>query len=98
MNNTPGEPNIDVGRGVRQIGDVVCVCILVCRRKMVKGGMAISLLAKFGILRARISCSIAVKLAVVARGTEGQVIAGLTSPIMQFAESYLSLYTFPLQT
>ena len=39
-------------------------------------------------IRARISCSIAVKLAVVAGGAEGQVIAGLTSPVLRFAESY----------
>ena len=46
-------------------------------------------------IRARISCSIAVKLAVVAGGgggesggAEGQVIAGLTSPVLRFAKSY----------
>ena len=43
-------------------------------------------------IRARVSCSIAVKLAVVAGeksgGAEGQVIAGLTSPVLRFAESY----------
>ena len=48
-------------------------------------------------IRARVSCPIAVKLDVVAGrggggggsgGAEGQVIAGLTSPFLRFAESY----------
>ena len=38
-------------------------------------------------IRAHISCSIAAKLAVVAWGIRGQVIAGLTLPVFQFAES-----------
>ena len=41
-----------------------------------------------------VSCSIAVKLAVVAEATRGQVIAGLTSPILRFAESYPSISAF----
>ena len=44
--------------------------------------------------RARVSCSIVVKLAVVAGGIGGQVIAGLTSPVLQFAESYPSMSVF----
>ena len=42
----------------------------------------------------RVSCSIALKLAVVAGGTRGQVIAGLTLPVLQFAESYPSSSAF----
>ena len=40
---------------------------------------------------AHVSCSVTLKLAVVAEGTGGQVIAGLTSPFLQLAESYLSI-------
>ena len=45
---------------------------------------------------ARVSCSIAVKLAVVAGGTRGQVIAGVTPPVLWFAESYpfISAFSF----
>ena len=41
-----------------------------------------------------VSCSIAVKLAVVAGGTRGQVIAGLTASVLRFAVSYPSISTF----
>ena len=49
-------------------------------------------------IHASASCSIALKLAVVARGAKGQVIAGLTSPILRLAESYLSISAFPSWT
>ena len=39
-------------------------------------------------IRARASCSVTLKLAVVAGGTGGQVIAGLTALVLRFAESY----------
>ena len=47
-------------------------------------------------IRARISCSIVVKLAVIAGGIGCQVIAGLTSPVLPFAESCpsISAYSF----
>ena len=47
-------------------------------------------------IRARISCSVAVKFAVAAGGIRGQVIAGLTSPVVRFAESYpfISAFSF----
>ena len=45
-------------------------------------------------IRARVSCSIVIKLAVVAGGTGGQVIAGLTSPVLLSAESYPSISAF----
>ena len=45
-------------------------------------------------IRARVSCSIAVKLAVAAGGTGGQVIARLTSLVLQFVESYPSISAF----
>ena len=45
-------------------------------------------------IRACVSCSVAVKLAVVAGGIGGQVTAALTSPILQFVESYLSISAF----
>ena len=49
----------------------------------------------FGI-HTRVSCSIPVKLAVVAEGTGGQVIAGLTLPVLQLEESYpfISAFSF----
>ena len=46
------------------------------------------------MIRTRVSCSIAFKLAVVAGGIGGQVIAGLAAPIMRFAESYPSTSAF----
>ena len=46
------------------------------------------------VIRARVSCSVAHKLAVVAGGIGGQVIAGLTSPVLWFAESFLSISAF----
>ena len=45
-------------------------------------------------IRMRVTCFVAVKLAVVAGGTGGQVIAGLMSPVFWFAESYLSISAF----
>ena len=42
-------------------------------------------------ITACVSCSIAVKLAVVAGSTGGQVIAGLMVPVLRFAESYPSI-------
>ena len=45
-------------------------------------------------ISARVSCSIALKLAVVAGGIGGQVMAGLTAPALRFAESYLSISAF----
>ena len=45
-------------------------------------------------IRTRVSCSIAVKLTVVAGGIGGQVIAGLTSPVLLFEESYPSISSF----
>ena len=45
-------------------------------------------------IRARVSCSVALKLAVVAGGIGGQVIAGLTSPVLRLAESFPSISAF----
>ena len=45
-------------------------------------------------ISARLSCSVALKLAVVAGGMGGQVIAGLTSPALRFAESYPPISAF----
>ena len=45
-------------------------------------------------ITARVSCSVAIKLAVVAGGIGCQVIAGLTAPVLQFAESYPSISAF----
>ena len=45
-------------------------------------------------IRARVTCSVTLKLAVVAGGTGVQVIAGLTVPVLQFAESYSSISAF----
>ena len=46
-------------------------------------------------MHTRVSCA---KLAayVVAEGTGGQVIAGLTSPVLRFAESYPSIFALSL--
>ena len=41
-----------------------------------------------------VSCSTTLKLAVVAENIGGQVIAGLTTPVLRFAESYLSISAF----
>ena len=41
-----------------------------------------------------VSCSIAIKLTVVAEGIGDQVIAELTSPILRFADSYPSISAF----
>ena len=46
------------------------------------------------VIHVSVSCSIALKLAVVARGAGGQVIVGLTSPILWLAESYPSISAF----
>ena len=56
----------------------VCVCVCVC---------------VFAV-RARVSCSIVLKLAAVAGGIGCQVIAGLTSPVLRFIESYLFISAF----
>ena len=45
-------------------------------------------------ITARVPCSIVLKLAVVAGGIGCQVIAGLTSPVVRFAESYRSISAF----
>ena len=45
-------------------------------------------------ITARVSCSIALKLAVVAGSARGQVIAGLMSPVLLSAESYPSISAF----
>ena len=45
-------------------------------------------------ITARVSCSIPLKLAVVAEGAGGQVIAGLTSPVLLSAERYPSISAF----
>ena len=45
-------------------------------------------------IRARVSCSVALKLAVVAGGIGGQVIAGLTSLVLRLTESYPSISAF----
>ena len=45
-------------------------------------------------ITARVSRSTALKLDVVAGGTGGQVIAGLTSPVLWPAESYPSISAF----
>ena len=45
-------------------------------------------------IRARVSRSGAVKLAVAAGNTRGQVIAGLTAPVLWLAESYPSISAF----
>ena len=45
-------------------------------------------------IRAHVSCSIALKLAVVAGSAGGQVIAGLMSPVLLSAESYPSISAF----
>ena len=42
---------------------------------------------------ARVSCSVTI-IAVVAEGIGGQVIAGLTAPVLRFAESYPSISAF----
>ena len=41
-----------------------------------------------------VSCSVAVKLAVAAEGTGGQVIAGLSSLVLRFTENYSSISGF----
>ena len=48
------------------------------------------------VVCARVSCSIAVKLAVVAEGTGSQVIAELTSFVLRLAESYPSISAFSI--
>ena len=45
-------------------------------------------------ISAHVSCSVALKLAVVAGDTGGQIIAGLTLPVLQFTESYPSISAF----
>ena len=45
-------------------------------------------------IRARVSCSVALKLAVVAGGIGDQVIAGLTSLVLRLTESYPSISAF----
>ena len=45
-------------------------------------------------ISARLSCSVAVKLAVAAGGVGFQIIAGLTAPVLRFAESYPSISAF----
>ena len=45
-------------------------------------------------MRVHVSCSIAVKLAVVAGGIGGQVIVGLTSAVLLFVKSYLPISAF----
>ena len=45
-------------------------------------------------IRVRVSCSIALKLTVVAGGIGGQVIARLTVPVLRFTESYPSISAF----
>ena len=47
-------------------------------------------------IRASVSCSFALKLAVGVRGAGGQVIAGLTSPHLWLVESYpfISAFSF----
>ena len=45
-------------------------------------------------ITARVSCSVALKLAVVAGGTGGQVITGLTAPVLRLTESYPSISAF----
>ena len=45
-------------------------------------------------IRARVSCSVALKLAIVA-GAEGQVIAGLKVLVLRFTESNPSISAFP---
>ena len=47
-------------------------------------------------IHARVSCSVAVKLAEAAGGTRGQVIARLTAPVLRLAERYPSISTFSL--
>ena len=47
-------------------------------------------------IRTRVSCSVALKLTVVVGGTKGQVIAGLTSPVLWFTESYPFISAFSL--
>ena len=45
-------------------------------------------------IRARVSCSVALKPAVAAGGTGGQVITGLTAPVLRLTESYPSISAF----
>ena len=45
-------------------------------------------------IHAHVACAIGVKLAVVAEGTRGQVIVGLTLPVLRFSESYPFISTF----
>ena len=45
-------------------------------------------------IHACVSCSVAIKLAVVPGGICGQVIAGLTLPVLKFAESYPCISAF----
>ena len=49
-------------------------------------------------IRARVFCSVALKLAMIAGGAGGQVIAGLTVPVLRFTESYPSISAFPSRT
>ena len=46
------------------------------------------------VIRARISCSVAIKLTVVAGRTRGQVIVGLMTPVLRFTESNPSISAF----
>ena len=48
------------------------------------------------VICSRFSCSIVVKLTVVAGSTEDKVIAGLTSLVWRFTESYPSISSFSL--
>ena len=45
-------------------------------------------------ITARVTCSIVLKLAVISGGIGGQVIAGLTAPVLLSAESYPSIFAF----
>ena len=56
---------------------------------------SVCLCVSVSAIRACISCSVSIKLVVVAGGTEGQVLPGLTSPVLQLAESYPSISAFP---
>ena len=78
------------------------------RRSSPKAGHSASLTYKAEIIvclsvcvfaiRARVSCSIVIKLAVVAGGIGGQVITGLTAPVLRLTESYPSISAFSFAT
>ena len=62
-----------------------------CKHNLIYKAKIVCLSVCVFAIRARISCSVALKLTVVAGG---QVIAGWTTPVLWFAESYPSISAF----